>query len=185
MKIEALELEGAYSIQPKLIQDARGFFLEWLNLDKFNQATGQNFQISQLNNSRSSKGVLRGLHYQLNPCAQSKLVGATAGVIQDVIVDIRQGSKTYGKSASFILDAEKKNQLFVPQGFAHGFLVLSEMAEIFYAVDNPYSPEHDCGINYSDPSLQITWELDSDKIQVSDKDRSLKNLIDAQNNFEI
>ncbi|MFY0650464.1 MAG: dTDP-4-dehydrorhamnose 3,5-epimerase [Cyclobacteriaceae bacterium] len=183
MIVTPLELEGAFYIEPKIFHDNRGFFFEWFNQEKFNKLSKVNFGTVQFNYSKSTRGVLRGLHYQLNPAAQSKLVGVVKGEIQDVIVDVRKSSKTYGKHYSIILNEEKRNQLFVPEGFAHGFLVLSEVAEIFYAINNPYSPENEGGINYNDPALSIKWELKEEEFIVSDKDRILLNLDQTPNNF--
>lgn len=183
MIVNPLDLEGAFYIEPKIFNDNRGFFFEWFNKENFKQFTGFEFDVVQFNYSRSTKGVLRGLHYQLNPMAQSKLVGVTKGQVQDVIVDVRKNSNTFGQHYSVILSEEKRNQLFIPKGFAHGFLVLSEVAEIFYAIDNGYSPEHDSGISYNDPQLGIKWEINKENITVSDKDQKLLNLDITPNNF--
>ena len=183
MKVEALDVEGAYYLEPKIFHDNRGFFFEWFNKERFQELTGIEFNVVQFNYSRSTRGVLRGLHYQLNPAVQSKLVGVAKGKIQDVIVDVRKDSKTFGQHHSAILTEEKRNQLFVPKGFAHGFLVLSEEAEIFYAIDNQYSPEHDSGISYKDPDLGIKWDIDPNLIKVSEKDDKLLGLKSTPNNF--
>ncbi|MEQ9285702.1 MAG: dTDP-4-dehydrorhamnose 3,5-epimerase [Cyclobacteriaceae bacterium] len=184
MMIKPLDLDGAFYLEPQLFHDNRGFFFEWFNQERFKALTNIEFKTVQFNYSRSTKGVLRGLHYQLNPMAQSKLVAVVKGEIQDVIVDVRKNSRTYGQSYSVILNEEKKNQLYIPKGFAHGFLVLSDEAEIFYAIDNPYSPEHDSGISYNDSNLGISWELDFREIIVSDKDKNLLSLDSTPNNFE-
>jgi dTDP-4-dehydrorhamnose 3,5-epimerase len=181
MRIEALELEGAFYLEPDVYPDARGYFFEWFQKDRFEKETGIDFNIVQFNCSKSEKGVLRGLHYQLNPHAQAKLVSVSQGKIQDVIVDIRKESPSYGQHYSATLDSEKKNQLYVPKGFAHGFLVLSDFAEISYAIDSAYAPDFDCGIIYNDRILGIEWELDSPLI--SEKDKRLKTLEEAKNNF--
>ncbi|MFT7032787.1 MAG: dTDP-4-dehydrorhamnose 3,5-epimerase [Cyclobacteriaceae bacterium] len=183
MIVKSLNLEGAYYIEPKMFYDDRGFFFEWFNKERFQELTGVEFNVVQFNCSRSTRGVLRGLHYQLNPAAQSKLIAVVKGTIQDVIVDVRKGSKTFGQHHSAILTEEKRNQLFVPKGFAHGFLVLSEEAEIFYAIDNQYSPEHDSGISYNDSDLGIKWDIDPERIKVSEKDSNLLKLKSTQNNF--
>lgn len=183
MIVNPLDLEGAYYLEPKIFHDDRGFFFEWFNKERFKELTGTDFKVVQFNYSRSTKGVLRGLHYQLNPAAQSKLIAVVKGTIQDVIVDVRKDSKTFGQHHSVILTEEKRNQLFVPKGFAHGFLVLSEEAEIFYAIDNQYSPEHDSGISYKDPDLGIKWDIDPNLIQVSEKDDKLLELKSTPNNF--
>ncbi len=184
MNVQPLALEGAYYVEPKLFYDNRGFFFEWFNKERFKSLTGCDFNVVQFNYSRSTKGVLRGLHYQLNPYSQSKFVAVAKGKIQDVIVDIRKESATYGQHYSVVLSAEKRNQLFVPRGFAHGFLVLSDEAEILYATDNPYSPEHDSGLSYKDPALNIAWEMSADEIIVSEKDSKLLSMDSAPNNFE-
>lgn len=181
MTIEALGLEGAYYLEPNVYPDSRGYFFEWFQKDRFLKETGIDFNIVQFNCSKSEKGVLRGLHYQLNPHAQAKLVSVSQGQIQDVIVDIRKNSSTFCEHYSVILDAEKKNQLYVPKGFAHGFLVLSDFAEISYAIDSVYAPDFDCGILYNDKSLGIEWALDNPLI--SKKDEQLKTFEKAINNF--
>ena len=183
MHIEKLELEGAYYIEPNVFDDNRGFFFEWFNIDRYKKITGNDYNVVQFNCSRSTKGVLRGMHYQLNPAAQSKLVSVVKGEIQDVIIDIRRNSKTYGQHYSVVLSEEKKNQLFVPKGFAHGFLVLSEEAEIFYAIDAPYSPDHERSIYYADKSLEVSWMMDKNEIIVSDKDRDALDMGSVENNF--
>ncbi len=181
MIIEALDLEGAFYLEPDVYPDERGYFYEWFQRERFQKETGIDFNIAQFNCSKSTKGVLRGLHYQLNPHAQAKLIAVSHGEIQDVMVDIRKESPTYGKYASVILNAEKKNQVYVPKGFAHGFLVLSETAEITYAIDSKYSPAHDCGILYNDSSINVKWRNDTPV--VSEKDVNLKSFLEAGNNF--
>ncbi|MGB4930424.1 MAG: dTDP-4-dehydrorhamnose 3,5-epimerase, partial [Chitinophagales bacterium] len=137
----------------------------------------------QDNQSKSTYGVLRGLHYQLAPFAQAKLVRVISGEVLDVAVDIRQYSPTYGQHFSVVLSAENKKQLYIPRGFAHGFVVLSETAEFFYKCDNYYSKEHDAGIRFDDPALNIDWMLGADAILVSEKDNHLPNFAEAKNNF--
>lgn len=183
MKIESLELEGAYQIEPTVYNDKRGYFFEWFNLKAFKEKTGIAFTPIQFNCSKSTKGVLRGMHFQFAPHAQAKLITATKGEIQDVIIDIRKGSPTFGKHFSTILSEEKKNQLFVPKGFAHGFLVLSKEAEIFYAIDNFYTPDHEGGISYSDSELKIDWLLDDNEIILSERDKAYGDLQKATLNF--
>lgn len=184
MSIKSINLEGAFAIQPKLFHDPRGYFFEWYSSKKFEEETGIVFTPVQFNSSKSTKGVLRGLHFQENPCSQSKLVAVTQGEIQDVIVDLRVGSPTYGQHYSEILTEEKKNQLFVPKGFAHGFLVLSETAEIFYAIDDHYSPEHEGGILYNDKDLGIKWLMEEKDILLSDKDKIYEPVKDKNFNFK-
>ncbi len=137
----------------------------------------------QDNESCSSKGVLRGLHYQLNPFAQAKLVRVIAGEVLDVVVDIRQGSPTYGKSFSVLLSGENKKQLFIPHGFAHGFAVLQDNTIFAYKCDNFYSKESEGGISYNDPALGIDWDIDLNTAIVSDKDKVLPPLASCVNNF--
>lgn len=181
MRIEVLELSGAYYIEPEIHLDNRGFFFEWFQKVRFQKETGIDFNIEQLNYSKSTKSVLRGLHYQLNPYAQAKLIAVIKGEIQDVIVDIRKNSNTYGKYYSTILNAEKKNQLYVPKGFAHGFLVLSEEVELLYGVNCTYVPDYDCGILFKDKSLNIKWQIQNPI--VSEKDKILKSFKECENNF--
>lgn len=184
MTVKDIGLNGAYYIEPTLFSDNRGFFFEWFNQKKFEKETGIKFESVQFNYSKSSKGVIRGLHYQQDPKAQSKLIAVTSGEIQDVIVDIRKNSPTYGQHFSVILSSEKRNQLFVPKGFAHGFLVLSDEAEIFYAIDDFYSPENEGGLFYDDPSLSIEWKLPREQIILSAKDKVHKPLDQTSINFK-
>ncbi|MEO9965610.1 MAG: dTDP-4-dehydrorhamnose 3,5-epimerase [Reichenbachiella sp.] len=183
MKIEALALQGAYEIEPTLHKDNRGYFFEWFNQQAFSKQTGTNFTPVQFNCSKSTKGVLRGMHFQSSSYSQAKLITATRGEIQDVIIDLRAQSPTYGKHFSTILTENKKNQLFIPKGFAHGFLVLSEEAEIFYAVDNFYAPEHEGGICHNDPDINIKWQLDQNDILLSERDKTYSAFQGAQFNF--
>ncbi len=183
MSIEPLKLGGAFHIQPKLFNDNRGYFYEWFSVERFNEETGVNFQPVQFNCSKSTQGVLRGLHFQNAPKSQAKLVAVTQGTIQDVLVDLREGSPTFGQHHSEIIDHQKKNQLFIPKGFAHGFLVLSETAEIFYAIDEYYSPENEGGIMYNELELGIEWQIEESKIVLSEKDQVYKPLSDRNFNF--
>lgn len=183
MKIEALDLVGAFYIEPKIHHDERGFFFEWFNQKMFKEQTGISFQAVQFNYSKSSKGVLRGMHFQLHPYSQSKLVAVTKGEIQEVIVDLRKDSVTFGKSYSVILTEEKRNQLYIPKGFAHGFLVLSESAEIFYAIDEEYHPEIERGIMYNDPAIGIKWNMSDNDILLSEKDKNYVPLEQTDINF--
>ena len=158
-------------IKPQVHGDHRGYFFEAFHQEQFEQAVGYPVSFIQDNESRSSKGVVRGLHFQLPPHAQSKLVRVIEGEVLDVAVDIRQGSPTYGQHVSAKLTAENKYQLWIPRGFAHGFVVLSGHAIFSYKVDNYYAPEHDRGIAFDDPVLQIDWQLPSSELELSDKDR--------------
>lgn len=184
MEVKDIGLQDALAIQPRLFEDNRGYFFEWMNTNRFKEMTGVDFKPIQFNSSKSSKGVLRGLHFQNDPNSQAKLVAVTQGSIQDVIVDCRLGSPTYGKHYSEILTEEKKNQLFVPKGFAHGFLVLSETAEIFYAIDDFYAPDSEGGLMYNDPALNIQWELDDSQILLSDKDKLYQPFENKDFNFK-
>ena len=157
-------------IKPKLHGDQRGYFVETFRLDDFKKAIGYEVNFCQDNETKSKKGVLRGLHFQLPPFAQSKLVRVIEGEVLDVSVDIRHGSPTFGKYVIEHLSGENKHQLFIPRGFAHGFVVLSEFAIFSYKVDNYYSAEYDAGLAFNDPNLGINWGLPSDQLQLSDKD---------------
>ena len=171
-----------FVFEPKIFEDARGYFFESFNSALFAEKN-INTNFVQDNQSKSTFGVLRGLHYQMNPFAQAKLVRVISGEVLDVAVDIRQNSPTYGQHFSILLSAENKKQLYIPRGFAHGFIVLSETAEFFYKCDNYYSKEHDAGIIYNDSILKIDWTLETDKILVSEKDKNLPELISSKNNF--
>lgn len=157
-------------VKPVMQGDARGYFVETFRQDLFEEAIGHSISFIQDNESRSSKGVLRGLHFQLPPYAQSKLVRVTEGEVLDVAVDIREGSPTYAKYVTALLSSENKHQLWIPRGFAHGFVVLSENAIFNYKVDNYYSTEHDRGIAFDDSALQIDWVLPRTELQLSEKD---------------
>ncbi len=170
-------------IEPKVFGDERGYFLETFRVDAFEQQTGIKTTFVQDNESRSSYGVLRGLHYQLPPYAQSKLVRVIEGKVLDIAVDIRTGSPTFGQHVSAELSADNKHQLFIPRGFAHGFVVLSETAIFSYKVDNYYSPECDRGIQFNDPQLGIDWQLDSEQLLLSEKDKHQPLLQDATDLF--
>ena len=156
--------------QPKVHGDHRGYFTETFREDQFNRFFGSSFNFCQDNESRSSYGVLRGLHYQLPPFSQTKLIRVIEGRIWDVAVDLRQGSATFGQSVALELNSTEKQQLLVPRGFAHGFVVLSEMATVAYKVDNYYHPESDRGIAYNDPFLNIDWKVPADALKLSAKD---------------
>jgi len=148
--------------EPKVFGDERGFFMESFNQQTFESAVGRNVQFVQDNHSKSSKGVLRGLHFQLAPYAQGKLVRCVAGEVFDVAVDIRKSSPTFGKWIGVNLSEQNKRQLWIPEGFAHGFLVLSETAEFLYKTTNYYAPEFDRGIKWNDPTLSIKWPDEGD-----------------------
>ena len=159
MKATRLAIPDVVLIEPKVFGDERGFFLESFNQKAFNEATGTNHHFVQDNHSRSSKGVLRGLHYQIQQ-PQGKLVRVAQGAVFDVAVDIRKGSSTYGQWVGEILSAENKKQLWIPAGLAHGFVVLSETAEFLYKTTDYYAPEHERCIAWNDPDLAIDWPID-------------------------
>lgn len=174
--------QGLKIFEPKVFNDSRGYFLEVFNEHTFKDA-GIDVHFVQDNESKSQRGVLRGLHYQQNPMAQAKLVRVVEGEVMDVVVDIRVGSPTYGQSFSLLLSGENKKQLFIPRGFAHGFSVLSATAVFQYKCDNFYSKESEGGIMYNDPSLNINWGLNIQEAIISDKDKELPLLKDCVNNF--
>jgi len=170
MQIEATKLSEVLLLKPKVFHDARGFFLESWNKRIFDEAVGRVVQFVQDNHSRSVRGVLRGLHYQAQPMAQEKLITVMRGSIFDVAVDIRPGSLTRGQWVGAMLCDESREMLWVPAGFAHGFLVLSEFADVVYKTTNFYSPEHERCIRWNDPSIAIEWPLDNEQPLVSEKD---------------
>jgi dTDP-4-dehydrorhamnose 3,5-epimerase len=163
--------------------DNRGYFVETFRQDLFEEAVGYKVNFIQDNESKSGKGVLRGLHYQLPPYTQAKLVRAIEGRVLDIAVDIRKSSPTFGQHVAVELTAKNKHQLFVPHGFAHGFIVLSESATFAYKVDNYYAPEHDRGIAFDDKELVIDWQLPLEILQLSDKDRTHPSLANAEDLF--
>ena len=168
--------------EPKVFEDSRGYFFEAYNTSVYAQQGITNLFV-QDNQSKSEYGVIRGLHYQLNPHAQTKLVRVLFGTILDVAVDIRTGSPTFGKVFTIELSAANKKQLYIPKGFAHGFSVLSETAEVMYKCDSLYNKESEAGIMYNDPTLNIDWKVPADKAKVSDKDASNATIQEARNNF--
>lgn len=171
MNIIKTDIEGVLIIEPKVFGDARGYFFESFNQKGFKEQTGIDVLFVQDNESCSSKGVVRGLHFQLPPYAQSKLVRVVEGTVLDVAVDIRKWSPTYGKHVSVELSAENKRQFFLPKGFAHGFAVLSERAVFQYKCDEYYHPEAEGAIAWDDPTLAIDWKIDKSQVLLSDKDR--------------
>ena len=170
--------------EPKVHGDERGYFAETFRQDVFDQATSFKVNFIQDNESSSSRGVLRGLHFQLPPHAQSKLVRVIKGAVLDVAVDIRQGSPTFGQHVAVELTEENKHQLFVPRGFAHGFVVLSEQAIFAYKVDNYYSPECDRGLAWNDPDINIDWRIAEQDIKLSDKDTRQPTLSNLRDRFQ-
>ena len=171
-------------IKPNVFGDDRGYFVETFRQDKFEQAVGHKVDFIQDNESKSSRGVLRGLHFQLPPYAQSKLVRVIEGKVLDVAVDIREGSPSFGKAVTAELSAENKHQLFIPRGFAHGFVVLSDTAIFAYKVDNYYSPECDRGLAFDDASLNIDWQIPLAELKLSDKDQKQPGLLDLEKCFD-
>lgn len=180
MNFISTELEGCYIIEPKIIGDERGYFMESFNERTFQEATGKETHFVQDNQSFSKKGVLRGLHYQTGENAQAKLVRVLHGEVLDVAVDIRPESKTYGKHVAVLLSEENQKQLFVPRGFAHGFIVLSETATFFYKCDNFYNKESEGGVLYNDKTLSIDWKLPESELIISEKDQILPTLENAK-----
>lgn len=171
-------------IEPKVHGDSRGYFVETFRADKLEEFLGYKINFCQDNESKSSRGVLRGLHYQLHPAAQTKLVRVIQGSVLDVAVDIRKDSPTFGHHVSVELSSENKKQLLVPRGFAHGFVVLEDDTIFAYKVDNYYSPENDRGIAFNDPSLNIDWILNHDELNLSPKDTKQPLLKDTNDIFE-
>jgi dTDP-4-dehydrorhamnose 3,5-epimerase len=163
---------GLFLIEPKVYGDQRGYFFESFQQTKFDEAVGK-IEFVQDNESKSGYGVLRGLHFQKPPFTQAKLVRCITGKILDVVVDLRKDSSTYKQSYTVELSDSNKLQLFIPRGFAHGFVVLSEEAIFSYKVDNLYAPSHDAGIRFDDPELLIDWQLPESELKLSEKDRTL------------
>ena len=177
MQVVTTALPDVLILEPKVFGDERGFFFESFNARRFAEATGLHREFVQDNHSRSAKGVLRGLHYQVQQ-AQGKLVRVTAGEVFDVAVDLRRSSPTFGQWVGVHLSAENKRQLWVPEGFAHGFVVLSDFAEFLYKTTDYYAPEHERSIRWDDPTLAIDWPL-TEAPQLSAKDQAALNFQDA------
>jgi dTDP-4-dehydrorhamnose 3,5-epimerase len=182
MEVIKTDFEGLLIIKPSVFSDSRGYFFEsynsivWLGM-------GIDFKPVQDNESKSSKGVIRGLHYQLNPFGQAKLIRVVSGVILDVALDLRRSAPTYGRHFSYELSSESKSQILIPRGFAHGFSVLSETAIIQYKVDNVFNSKSERGINIFDTSLEIDWKTDLSHIITSEKDRNNPGFAEAEKNF--
>lgn len=170
MIVKETKLKGCFVIEPKVFEDERGYFFESFNQEKFNEAIGAEVKFVQDNESFSAKGVLRGLHFQNGAFAQAKLVRVIQGEVLDIAVDLRKNSETFGEYVSIRLSGENKKQFFVPRGFAHGFVVLSDTAIFSYKCDNFYNKESEGGIIYNDKSLNIDWEFPLDQAQLSEKD---------------
>ncbi|MBS4040325.1 MAG: dTDP-4-dehydrorhamnose 3,5-epimerase [Flavobacteriales bacterium] len=180
MKFTETKLKDCYIIDPKIITDERGYFMESFNEKTFQEGIQQSVRFVQDNQSFSSKGVLRGLHYQVGEHAQAKLVRVIHGEVLDVAVDIRPDSLTFGQYEAVLLSAENQRQFFVPRGFAHGFLVLSETATFFYKCDNFYNKEAEGGILFNDPTIDIHWDFPMDHLLISEKDQHLPTLQNAK-----
>ena len=178
------EIPDVVIVEPKVHGDERGYFVETFRADKLEVFLGYKINFCQDNESKSSRGVLRGLHYQLNPAAQTKLVRVIQGRVLDVAVDIRKGSPTFGKHVTVELSAENKRQLLVPRGFAHGFVVLEDDTVFAYKVDNYYSPENDRGILFSDEALAIDWQIPYDELKLSAKDKVQPKLAETEDIFD-
>jgi len=180
MKFTETKLKDCYVIDPKIISDERGYFMESFNEKTFQEGIQQSVRFVQDNQSFSSKGVLRGLHYQVAEHAQAKLIRVIHGEVLDVAVDIRPDSPTFGQYEAVLLSAENQRQFFVPRGFAHGFLVLSETAIFFYKCDNFYNKEAEGGILFNDPTIGIHWNFPIDQLLISEKDQHLPTLQNAK-----
>ena len=184
MKFTPQSIPDVILIEPTIHGDDRGYFVETFRQDLFEEAIGYKVNFIQDNESKSSKGVLRGLHYQLPPYSQAKLVRVIEGRVLDVAVDMRKSSATFCQHVAVELTAQNKHQLFVPHGFAHGFIVLSNSATVAYKVDNYYAPEYDRGIAFNDAQLKIDWQLSTEELRLSDKDKTYSSLVNAKDLFE-
>ena len=180
MQVEHTKIPDVLLIKPKVFRDERGFFLESWNERSFTSAVGREVRFVQDNHSRSMRGVLRGLHYQADPMAQAKLITVMRGRIFDVAVDIRPDSATYGQWVGEELSDETREMLWIPEGFAHGFLVLSEFADVLYKTNNFYSPAHERCIRWDDAALDVRWPLAGMEIIVAEKDRRGGRFVDAR-----
>jgi dTDP-4-dehydrorhamnose 3,5-epimerase len=191
MMFTRTQIQDVVIVEPQVYGDDRGYFVETFRQDKLDEFLGFKIDFIQDNESKSGKGVLRGLHYQLAPAAQTKLVRVIQGSVLDVAVDIRKGSSTFGKYVAVELTGQNKKQLLVPRGFAHGFVVLEENTVFSYKVDNYYSPENDRGVAFNDPDLNINWKICTDSLNLSKKDKvqpllhqvADKDVFDAKANY--
>lgn len=184
MKFTRTQIPDVVIIEPTVHGDSRGYFAETFRADKLEKFLGYKINFCQDNESKSSKGVLRGLHYQLPPSAQTKLVRVIQGSVLDIAVDIRRDSPTFGQHVSITLTASNKKQLLIPRGFAHGFVVLEDETIFAYKVDNYYSPKNDRGIAYNDPDLNIDWKLPRETLRLSTKDTKQPNFRDNDALFD-
>jgi dTDP-4-dehydrorhamnose 3,5-epimerase len=184
MKFVRTDIPDVIIVEPKVHGDERGYFVETFRADKLEEFLGYKINFCQDNESKSSRGVLRGLHYQLHPAAQTKLVRVIQGRVLDVAVDIRKNSPTFGKHVAYELSAENKRQMLVPRGFAHGFVVLEDDTVFAYKVDNYYSPENDRGIAFDDVALGIDWMVPHNELNLSAKDKTQPKLNETNDLFE-
>jgi dTDP-4-dehydrorhamnose 3,5-epimerase len=184
MKFIKTNISDVYIIEPSVFEDNRGYFLESFNLEKFEENVYP-INFVQDNESKSSKGVLRGLHFQKPPYEQAKLVRCIEGEVLDIALDIRKNSKTYGQHIAVLLSGDNKRQLFVPRGFAHGFLVLGDTATFAYKVDNNYAPEFDAGIRWNDNELNIQWGMEDSQVIISEKDAVLPFFSEFESPFTL
>ena len=183
MKYIQTEIAGLWIIEPKVLSDSRGYFMESFKQEVFNQNVGK-VDFIQENESGSSRGVLRGLHYQLAPYSQAKLVRVIEGTVLDVAMDLRKGSPTFGKYMAVELSGQNKRQFYIPQGFAHGFHVISERAVFTYKVDNPYMPSHERSLRFDDSQIGIDWRItDPENVILSEKDKNAPLLAEADINY--
>ena len=182
MNLIKTKIDGLVLLQPTIFNDHRGFFMESFHKKNINNLIGD-INFVQDNESESSRGVLRGLHFQKPPYAQAKLVRCLKGSVLDVALDLRKDSITYGHFETTLLSQENKNQLFIPKGFAHGFIVLSETAIFSYKIDNYYNPDSESGVLWNDPDLHIDWKINKKEIIVSEKDKSLPTFNNITNPF--
>lgn len=183
MTYQETDIPGVFIITPRVFEDARGYFMETWREDDFNRGIGQTVHFVQDNQSMSTRGVLRGLHYQKGADSQAKLVRVLQGRVVDVAVDLRQDSSTFGKHVMVELSADNKQQLFIPRGFAHGFQVISDTAVFTYKVDNRYAPESECSIRFDDPSIGIEWPIQGNDVVLSEKDLSHAVSFEAAEKF--
>jgi dTDP-4-dehydrorhamnose 3,5-epimerase len=179
MQFERQLIPDIFLIKPKIFSDNRGYFTETFRQDLLERELGYKINFIQENESKSSRGVLRGLHFQLPPFAQAKLVRVSKGKVLDIAVDIRKSSPSFGMHIAVELSEDNKYQVFIPHGFAHGFVVLSDLATLTYKVDNFYSSKHERGVSFDDTSLEIDWQLDSNQLILSGKDKEHPFLSDS------
>ena len=180
MKLTQLEIEGVWLAESPVWRDDRGFFREWFKVEDIESVTGEDFGIEQANISVSSKGTLRGIHYSIAPRGQAKWITCVSGSIQDVIVDIRPSSKTFGQWIEVELQGASGKSVFISQGLGHGFLALEDHTAVAYLVSTPYAPDHEFEINPLDKEIGIHWNLDQEVLKISDKDKSAPDLLDRK-----